>query len=57
LIGISAWVLMLAWWAVLFCGQRPGGKTDPGDGDALVPVPVLSGPPDRELRAKAAPEE
>jgi hypothetical protein len=48
---------MMGWWAVLFDGTRPGGKADPGDGDALVPVPVLSGPPDRELKARAVPEE
>lgn len=56
-VGVSAWVLVLGWWAVLFDWKRPGGKTDPGDGDALVPVPVLSGPPDRELKAEAVPEE
>jgi hypothetical protein len=57
LLGVSAWVVMLGWWAVLFDWQSPGEKADPGDGDALVPVPVLSGPPDRELKARAVPEE
>jgi hypothetical protein len=57
LLGVGAWVLMLAWWAVLFDGQKPGGGVSPGDGDPLVPVPVLIGPPDRELKAKAVPED
>jgi hypothetical protein len=57
LLGVSAWVVMLGWWAVLFDWQKPEGGAGSGDGDALVPVPVLSGPPDRELKAKAVPEE
>ena len=56
-LGVGAWVLMLGWWAVLFDWTKPGGKANPGDGDAVVPVPVLSGPPDRELEAKAVPED
>jgi hypothetical protein len=57
MLAMTGWVLVLGWWAVLFDSKKPGGKTNPPDGDALVPVPVLSGPPDRELKAKAVPEE
>jgi hypothetical protein len=53
LLAIASWVLLLGWWATLFCGKRPEGGAEPPDGDALLPVPVLAGPPDRELRAKA----
>jgi hypothetical protein len=56
-LGVGAWVVVLAWWAVLFDWKKPGGKAEPGDGDAQVLVPVLSGPPDRELKAKAVPED
>jgi hypothetical protein len=57
LLGVSAWMLMLGWWAVLFDGQKAGGGAGSGDGEALVPVPVFSGGPDRDLRARAVPEE
>jgi hypothetical protein len=56
-LGVSAWVVMLGWWAVLFDANKAGGKANPGNGDALAPVPVLSGGPDGELRAKAVAEE
>jgi hypothetical protein len=54
LLAVSSWVVLLAWWAVLF------GRTDkPPAEEALVAVPVLAGPPDRELKARAPlpPEE
>lgn len=56
-VAVSAWVVMLAWWAVLFDWKKPAAADGGDDGDSLVPVPVLSGPPDRELRTKALPEE
>jgi hypothetical protein len=56
-LAMGAWVVVLAWWAVLFDWKRPEGGANPPDGDALVPVPVLSGPPDRELKAKVVPED
>jgi hypothetical protein len=55
-LGVGVWVLVLGWWAVLFDGTEPGGNAGP-DGDARVPVPVLSGPPDRELRARAVTQD
>jgi hypothetical protein len=48
LLAVGSWVLLLAWWAVLF--SRPN---KPPTEEALVAVPVLSGPPDRELKARA----
>jgi hypothetical protein len=56
-LGVGAWMVVLGWWAVLFGGERSGGDAERGDGEALVPVPVLSGPSDGELGAKAVPEE
>lgn len=56
-LGLSSWVVVLGWWAVLFEWKKPDGGAGPDDGDALVPVPVLSEPPDRELKAKAVPED
>jgi hypothetical protein len=54
LLTVGSWVMLLAWWAVLF--SRPD---EPPIEEALVAVPVLSGPPDRELKARAPlpPEE
>ena len=57
LLAVGLWVVVLGWWAVLFDWKKPEGGTRPGDGDELVPVPVGSGPPDRELRAEAVPED
>jgi hypothetical protein len=48
LLAVVSWVLLLGWWATLF---SPWKK--PPDDEALVAVPVLSGPPDRGLKAKA----
>jgi hypothetical protein len=50
LLAVGSWVLLLAWWAVLF--SRPD---KPPIEEALVAVPVLSGPPDRELKAREQP--
>jgi hypothetical protein len=50
-LAVGSWVLLLAWWATLF--MRPQGS---GDDEELVAVPVLSGPPDSTLRARAIPE-
>ena len=47
LLAVGCWVLVLGWWAVLFGRQRTPAK------EALVAVPVLSGPPENELPAKA----
>jgi hypothetical protein len=47
-LAISIWVLTLAWWATLF--KLP---FHPPSEEVLVGVPVLAGPPDRSLRAKA----
>jgi len=54
LLAVGSWVTLLAWWAVLF--SRP--DTPPAE-EALVAVPVLAGPPDRKLKARASlpPEE
>lgn len=52
LLAVASWVVLLGWWAVLFCRQqRPPAEEE------LVAVPVLSGPPDGELRARAVPPE
>jgi hypothetical protein len=47
LLAITSWVTLLAWWAVLF-----GREDKPPNDEALVAVPVLTGPPDRERGAK-----
>ena len=52
LLAVSSWVLLLGWWAVLFVKR----EAPPAD-VALVAVPILAGPPESELRAKAAPPE
>jgi len=54
LLAMSSWVMLLAWWAVLFSRDEK-----PPSEEALVAVPVLAGPPERELRARASlpPEE
>jgi hypothetical protein len=47
LLAVSSWVVLLAWWAVLFAShEKPPAK------EALVAVPVLAGPPERELKAR-----
>jgi len=48
LLAVSSWVLLLAWWAVLFSPRQA-----PPTEEALVAIPVSKGPPDRELKAKA----
>jgi hypothetical protein len=50
LLAVSSWVVLLAWWAVLF-----GRPEKPPTEEALVAIPVLSGPPDRELKARVQP--
>jgi hypothetical protein len=54
LLAVGSWVMLLGWWAVLF--SRP--EKPPAE-EALVAVPVLAGPPDRKLKARAPlpPEE
>jgi len=52
LLAVASWVTLLGWWAALFCRQQ-----EPPAEEALVAVPVLSGPPDGELRARAVPPE
>lgn len=51
LLAISSWVMLLAWWATLFA--RP--KNSPDD-EELVGVPVMSGPPEPRLKARAIPD-
>ncbi len=48
ILAVVSWVLLLGWWATLF-----SSKQKPPAEEALVAVPVLSGPPDRGLKAKA----
>jgi hypothetical protein len=48
ILAVVSWVLLLGWWATLFSQRR-----NPPVEEALVAVPVLTGPPDRGLRAKA----
>jgi hypothetical protein len=48
LLAVGSWITLLAWWAVLF-----GRPDEPPTEEALVAVPVLAGPPDRKLKAKA----
>ncbi|MGD0629231.1 MAG: hypothetical protein ABR987_07755 [Terracidiphilus sp.] len=48
ILSVVSWVLLLGWWATLF-----SPKQKPPAEEALVAVPVLSGPPDRGLKAKA----
>jgi len=48
ILAVVSWVLLLGWWATLFSPRRK-----PPAEEALVAVPVLTGPPDRGLRAKA----
>ena len=52
LLAMTAWVLVLGWFAVLF-----PKLAEPPREEALVAVPVLAGPPDKELLAKAIPEK
>jgi hypothetical protein len=51
-LAIGSWVLLLAWVAMLSAVQSPIANQPPDD-EAVLPVPVLSGPPDRVLGAKA----
>lgn len=48
LLAITNWVVLLAWCAVLFTPKQA-----PPTEEELVVVPVLTGPPDRNLKAKA----
>jgi hypothetical protein len=48
ILAVGSWVLLLAWFATLF--KSPA---KPPTEEALVAVPVLTGPPDRDLKAKA----
>jgi hypothetical protein len=47
-LAVGSWVLLLAWWASLF--KLP---TKPPAEEALIAAPVLAGPPERGLKAKA----
>ena len=49
LLVMGSWVLLLGWQATLFAGKQA-----PPTEEALAAVPVLSGPPDDHLKAKAA---
>jgi hypothetical protein len=51
LLGVATWVLQLGWLAVLFARQ----ELKPPAEEAMVRAPVASGPPLRELGAKAEP--
>jgi hypothetical protein len=48
ILAVGSWTLLLAWWATLF---NPSAK--PPTEEALVAVPVLTGPPHRGLKTKA----
>jgi hypothetical protein len=48
LLAVGSWVLLLGWWATLFV-QRKKPPTE----EALIAVPVVTGPPRRERSAKA----
>lgn len=50
LLAVSSWLVLLAWWAVLF-----GRHEKPPTEEALVAVPLLAGPPDQELKARVQP--
>jgi hypothetical protein len=51
-LAVGTWVLLLGWAATLSANQAPTANQPPAD-EAEVPVPVMSGPPDRSLSAKA----
>ncbi|MGO9336857.1 MAG: hypothetical protein ACLPY1_05040 [Terracidiphilus sp.] len=48
ILAVVSWVLLLGWWATLFSSRQK-----PPDEEAFVAVAAPSGPPDRELKAKA----
>ena len=50
-LAVGSWVLLLGWFATLF-GRKAAAANQPPADEAEVPVPVLSGPPDRSLSAK-----
>jgi len=52
LLEVGTWVILLAWLAVLFGHRQEPGSQSPQD-EALLPVPVPTGPPDGTLSAKA----
>jgi hypothetical protein len=52
ILAIGSWVLLLAWFATLFSQKAPSANQPPPD-ETEVPVPLLFGPPDRSLSAKA----
>ena len=51
-LAVGSWVWLLGWAATLFSKQAPTANQPPAD-EAELPVPVLSGPPDRSLSAMA----
>jgi len=51
-LAVGSWVMLLGWEAAVF-GRRAHAVNQPPADEAEVPVPVLSGPPDRSLGAKA----
>jgi hypothetical protein len=52
LLAMASWVVLLGWWAALFCRQQK-----PPAAEVMAPVPVLSGPPEGKFGAKAVPPE
>ncbi|MGA2048872.1 MAG: hypothetical protein ABSG96_14335 [Terracidiphilus sp.] len=48
-LAVGSWVLLLSWWATLFSKHLSTPPTE----EVLVPAPVLAGPPNRSLRARA----
>ena len=46
LLAVSSWVLLLGWWATLFSQRKPTMTVE-------VLTPVLTGPPNGELKARA----
>jgi hypothetical protein len=53
LLEVGTWVILLAWLAVLFGSRQLPGSQPPPPDDALLPVPVPAGPPERTLSARA----
>jgi hypothetical protein len=52
-LAMACWVALLGWAAVLFSQHLPAADPNPPADEALVPVPVLSGPEPKSLRAAA----
>ena len=52
ILAVGSWVLLLGWFATVFSQHAPTANQPPAD-EAELPVPVLNGPPNRSLSAKA----